>query len=81
MPDEFGMRLSDFHTSRERMNFRKQQEIQAVVKTRKGPTPEVAANIIIAAENLREAMKTTEQSETFRFVLRALAALDKELSR
>ena len=42
---------------------------------------EIRANILIAAENLREAMKTTEQSETFRFVLRALTALDKELSR
>lgn len=74
MSDEFGMSLNDFHTM-------KQRDIQSVVRLRKGPTPEVAANIIIAAENLREAMKTTEQSETFRFVLRALRALEKELER
>ena len=79
MSDEYGMSINDFHTERASLTH---NAGTVLLKRRRVDMPvEIRANIIIAAENLREAMKTTEQSETFRFVLRALTALDKELSR
>jgi hypothetical protein len=56
---------------------------QAYLAATKRPqvTVEIRANILIAAENLREALKVENQSDSMRYVLNALAALEKELSR
>ena len=53
-----------------------------ILKRRRADMPvELRANILIAAENLREALRVENQSDSMRYVLNALAALEKELSR
>lgn len=53
-----------------------------VIRRRRIEMPEeLRANILIAAENLKEALKPTNQTDVHRYVLNALRALDKELNK